>query len=202
MAKDKVAYDKNMSTSDRILFVAIELMAERGYKSVTIDEIAKKADVSQMTVFRHFGNKKQMLEDAVDRFYYPIPMHKVFEEKIVYDLRKDLIMVSQSYHELMKKNVKLVRIAYKEGSSIPGLLERVNKHPRLLKELLVKYFIEMQEMGKLKKFDVEKQAMLFLYINYGQILSRTFVEGHRITSISENEIIESSVDLFADALSL
>jgi len=199
--KNEFQFNENMGTSEKILFVAIELIAKKGYKAVTISEIARHAQVSEMTVFRHFGNKRKILEDAINRYYYPIPIDKVFQENVQWDLEKDLTMLSKTYHELMKKNVKLLHIAYKEGSSVPGLYEWVNKRPRQLKEMLMQYFAKMQEMGKLiRDVDLEMQAMMFLYINYGEILSRTFVEGHRITSIAEEDFIRASVKLFVDAL--
>jgi len=189
-----------MSTRDKIIYVAINLMANSGYKSVTIKEIAKHASVSEMTVFRHFGTKKKIMEYAIDHFYYTAPMKKIFNENIEWDLEKDLLLVSKSYHELMSRNVKVISIAFKEGNTIPGLLDQINKHPRQLKEFLVDYFSKMQELGKIIPSDPETYAMIFLYLSYGEFVSRSFVAGHMITSIPQEEIIKTSVRLFVKSL--
>ncbi|MGG1660217.1 TetR/AcrR family transcriptional regulator [Brevibacillus sp. NRS-1366] len=191
---------EHMSTRDKIIYVAINLMAKSGYKSVTIKEIAKHASVSEMTVFRHFGTKKQIMEYAIDHFYYTAPMKKIFNENIEWDLEKDLLLVSKSYHELMNRNVKVISIAFKEGNTIPGLLDQINKHPRQLKEFLVDYFSKMQELGKIIPSDPETYAMIFLYLSYGEFVSRSFVAGHMITSIPQEEIIKTSVRLFVKSL--
>lgn len=188
-------------TSDRLLYAAINLIAEKGYHAVTTKEIAKEASVSEMTLFRHFGTKKGILEAAIDEFYYTTSMKEIFQKKIVWDLEKDLLMISKSYHRIMRKNKKVIRIGIKEGSTVDGLLEQINKHPRQLKELLIDYFTEMQKQGKINFFgSYESLAMTYLYMLYGEFISRNFVEGHQITTIHEDDVIETTVNIFVNAL--
>ncbi|MGL5810026.1 MAG: TetR/AcrR family transcriptional regulator [Nocardioides sp.] len=41
--------------------VALELFAERGYASTTVDDIVERVGVTQRTFFRHFGDKGEIL---------------------------------------------------------------------------------------------------------------------------------------------
>lgn len=190
-------------TSDRLLFSAINLIAEKGYKAVSTKEIAKEASVSEMTLFRHFGTKQGILEAAIDRFYYSTSMKELFDKNIVWDIEKDLLMISEAYHKLMKKNQKVILIAYKEGNTIEGLFEQINKHPRQLKELLIYYFLEMKQMGKMQfEGNVEGLAMSYLYMVYGEFVSRNFVDGHQITAIGSEEFISTAVQIFVRALKM
>ncbi|MGR5897480.1 TetR/AcrR family transcriptional regulator [Bacillus cereus] len=50
----------NLSTKDRIIKATVELVNEKGYKGATTKEIAKRAGVNEVTLFRHFGNKKAL----------------------------------------------------------------------------------------------------------------------------------------------
>ncbi|MBM4763641.1 TetR/AcrR family transcriptional regulator [Bacillus sp. B15-48] len=188
-------------TGDRILFAAINLIAEKGYKAVSTKEIAQEAGVSEMTLFRHFGTKRALLETAIDKFYYTVSMKEIFQNKIVDDLKEDLLMISKAYHRMMKKNLNIIRIAIKEGNRVEGLFEQINKHPRQLKELIIEYFANMQEKGRMKSIEnLEALAMAYLYMLYGEFISRNFVEGHQITSVKENEYMETAVLLFVSAL--
>ena len=42
--------------------------------------------------------------------------------------------------------------------------------------------------------------MSYLYMVYGEFVSRNFVEGHQITSIDRDEFINTAVQLFVSAL--
>ncbi|OMP67279.1 TetR/AcrR family transcriptional regulator [Domibacillus epiphyticus] len=189
-----------MTIDDKILKEAIDLMALKGYKGATTKTIAENAQVSEMTLFRHFGNKKKILEAAIDRYYYSFQMKELFEQKIQWQLGKDLLLIAQTYHIIMKKNKNVIKIAIQEGKNVKGLLDHVNKHPRQLKELLVKYFEEMRKKNLIIESNYELQAMNFLYMCYGHFISRSFVSGDIITKTPEDEIIKGSVMIFVEYL--
>lgn len=54
---------KRLATRQSISDAATRLFFERGFDRVTVDEIAKAADVSRMTVFNHFSRKEDMFFD-------------------------------------------------------------------------------------------------------------------------------------------
>ena len=54
---------KRLATRQKISDVATRLFIERGFDTVTIDEIAEAADVSRMTVFNHFSRKEDLFFD-------------------------------------------------------------------------------------------------------------------------------------------
>jgi AcrR family transcriptional regulator len=54
---------KRLATRQGISDVATLLFMERGFDSVTVDEIAAAADVGRMTVFNHFPRKEDMFFD-------------------------------------------------------------------------------------------------------------------------------------------
>lgn len=52
----------------RILQAALDLFMKYGIKKVTVAEIAKAADVSQVTIYNYFGSKDNLVEDVM--IYY------------------------------------------------------------------------------------------------------------------------------------
>jgi AcrR family transcriptional regulator len=54
---------KKRRTREAIAQAAADLFQEHGFESVTIDQIAREADVSRQTVFNYFPTKEQMLFD-------------------------------------------------------------------------------------------------------------------------------------------
>jgi AcrR family transcriptional regulator len=49
-------------TSERILDAALELCAESGVRHLTMDDVAERAGVGRMTVYRRFGSREQLEE--------------------------------------------------------------------------------------------------------------------------------------------
>jgi len=54
---------KKRATRQAISDVATRLFAERGFEAVTVDEIAKAAGVSRMTLFNYFPRKEDLVVD-------------------------------------------------------------------------------------------------------------------------------------------
>jgi AcrR family transcriptional regulator len=54
---------KKRQTREAIAGAAATLFAERGFEAVTVDEVARTADVSRQTVFNYFRSKEEMLFD-------------------------------------------------------------------------------------------------------------------------------------------
>ncbi|MDF2963921.1 MAG: TetR/AcrR family transcriptional regulator [Paenibacillus sp.] len=185
--------------SDKLLAAAVELMAEKGFKGVTTKEIACAAGVSEMTLFRHFGTKQVILEQVIDRFHYSKPMQELFAEELTWELRADLTLISRKYQLHMNRNKKVIQIMFKESHSVPEVNRNSTKHPRLLKELLIQYFNRMQELGKISLCSSESQAMIFMWMNYGAFISWLFSD-EAVTSITEEEFIKDSVEIFVRGL--
>ncbi|RIX46527.1 TetR/AcrR family transcriptional regulator [Paenibacillus nanensis] len=188
-----------LDSKSKLMVAAIDLMAEKGYKGVSTKEIASTAGVSEMTLFRNFGSKFNLLEKAVDRYHYSIEFTKIFGEQVTWDLRADLLMISRMYHEMMERNRKLFLIVLKDDELI-GIREKAQKHPRTLLELLTNYFTEMQRRKRLIPTDAETQAITFMWMNYGAFMTQLF-GASKITNVTLPRFIESSIDLFVKALS-
>ncbi|WP_342356745.1 TetR/AcrR family transcriptional regulator [Paenibacillus alvei] len=193
--KDKQTLD----SKSRLMLAAIDLMAEKGYKGVSTKEIASAAGVSEMTLFRNFGSKLNLLENAVDRYHYSVEMTRIFNETVTWDLRKDLLGISQMYHEIMDRNRKLFLIVLKDDGLIE-IREKAQKHPRKLLELLTQYFTDMQSRNRMIQIDAETQAITFMWMNYGAFMTQLF-GATTITKVSLQAFIESSIELFVRGVS-
>jgi len=191
---------EDLSTTDKILRAAIGLMEQRSFKSVTMKEIAAVAQVSEMTVFRHFESKKNLLEAAVKRYSFIRPMQEIFENKITWILEDDLLLISKLYQEGMKKNKSIFLIGMQERNTMPEIKKIALENPQQLKKFLIAYFIEMQDKKKIVASDPEAQAIAFMFMNFGYFFAT--VIGKEITEIPSEEFIQQSVQIFARGLQL
>lgn len=187
------------STREKLMLTAIDLISLKGYKSVTTQEIALTAGVSEKTLFRHFGSKQNLLESAFDEYHYAAEMTRLFEEKLVWNLHSDLLLVSKTYHEIMDKNRKLFMIGLKEMNHLPDLRTQTIRHPQQLLELLTRYLQTMYEKGKVVQLNAELQAFSFMSLNYGLFINH-LEENVHFRGISLEDVIDESIWTFTRAL--
>jgi AcrR family transcriptional regulator len=63
-------------TRERLQSIALQLFLDRGFENTTVADIARAADVTERTFFRHFGDKREVLfagqDDFLELFVGPI----------------------------------------------------------------------------------------------------------------------------------
>lgn len=57
-----------MSTKDLILSTAKDMISEVGFHKMTTANLAKRADISEGTIYRHFESKEDILQHILDTF--------------------------------------------------------------------------------------------------------------------------------------
>lgn len=182
------------------MLAVIDLVAEYGYNGVSTKEIAASAGVNEVTLFRHFGSKLNLLEKAFHHYHYGEEMQKLFDEKLVGSLHEDLLAISRRYHELMNRNRRLIQIAMKEKQVIKEFQVSTHLHPQKLRDLLIQYFSEMRAKGKLAECNTEAQALAFMWMNHGAFVSELNEDRLSFSIVTMDEFIEESVRTFARAL--
>ena len=82
MTGAKAPLGRTERTRARLLKVAFELFAEKGYEQTRVADIAAAADVTEMTFYRHFGSKDQLL---IDDPYDPLIAQAIAEQPLQLD---------------------------------------------------------------------------------------------------------------------
>lgn len=54
-----------MEPLEKILTSSIELFSQYGFKSITMDDIARRAGISKKTLYQHFANKHEVVNESV-----------------------------------------------------------------------------------------------------------------------------------------
>ncbi|RDI65182.1 TetR/AcrR family transcriptional regulator [Nocardia pseudobrasiliensis] len=69
MARLSVRAEQKLLTRDRLLDAAVEVFAEKSSLEATMDDIARAAAVSRVTVYAHFSGKTEIVLGLADRLY-------------------------------------------------------------------------------------------------------------------------------------
>lgn len=188
-----------LNTSDRILQSALELMKDKGFHLVTIKEIADAANVSEMTVFRHFETKKGVLEAAIERNTVIPSFKQTLEQELIGDLEKDLLQIASLYLDLMERNESICLIAVQERNTMPELVDLISDNTEQLKKFITTYFNTMQEKGKMISSDSYTQASTFLATLFSYFISTALWEG-KFINVAKEKFVKNSVKTFCYGL--
>lgn len=189
----------SLSTKDRIIEATVELVNEKGYKGATTKEIAERAGVNEVTLFRHFGNKKGIVEAVIQKYGSIDLLENTFEEKVIWEVEKDLKMIVREHQFLLEQKKTVILLSLKEAGEFPEL-DALTKHiPQNYIEILKSYFEKMIEKEKIKKVDPTTVATNFVLINFGYFLMKT-----RINPMGEvypiDDFIEKNISFFIQSL--
>lgn len=99
----------------------IQAVAERGYTGATTKQIAEAAEVSEVTLFRKYGSKLQLVEQAVQYLIEQsdFPIHIKYTGR----LEADLLRVVQAYQASAVENGQFVFVLLAELSRDPELAD-------------------------------------------------------------------------------
>ena len=150
----------------RLLEASRELFLERGYRDVLVDEIAKKAGISKVTLYRHFPSKEdlyvQIVHDLTDEHYDKVEREISTLPGAVQKLECLLQMTSRAYDQMTPA---FLRDMLSDGPTWPRIYAyRRDRATCLLRTILS----EGVASGQLRPLDVE--ATISLLLALGQAL--------------------------------
>jgi len=150
---------------DELADSALRLFTERGYYTVTIDDVAESAGVTKGAVYHHFESKEELLVRAIQNFFNSAISHMNELLSAAADLspeqRARAILSAGARVWCRDEFAAIFTIVFGEaGMEIKGLRETfLNFGPRRAWPVLMKAIREGQQLGTFRK-DVEVEIMV------------------------------------------
>ncbi|MDE6761018.1 MAG: TetR/AcrR family transcriptional regulator [Lachnospiraceae bacterium] len=185
-------------TQNKIIEAAMELLMERGYSASTTKDIARQAGVNECTIFRKFKGKKEIILAAMQ---LPKWNPDLSEADFTYegDLKHDLTSFSEIYMRKVTPRMVKISIGLRTPELYPDTAEGILKVPQVFKRVLVRYFGEMYQTGKISNADAENLSMMFVSMNFGFVfLTASF--GKKLTKTEKEAYIRNSIQVFMDGI--
>lgn len=187
-------------TSERIVDATMELILECGYPAATTKDIAERAGVNECTVFRKFGEKKDIVVRGMELpRWHPNVTETSFSD-ISFDLRADLTMFMENYmREVTPEFVKL-SVGLRSPQIHPYTAPLIMDTPRIFLDAVKKYLRDMRALGKVADKDVDRIAEALLSATFGYIfLVASF--GDDLVGKDKESYIASTVDALTGGIS-
>lgn len=80
MIKNKKMKDPVQPTKERIFDQALELFSQKGFKAVSVREIAREVGIRESSIYNHYKNKEAILDAIIDYFKTELINSAVLEE--------------------------------------------------------------------------------------------------------------------------
>lgn len=156
-----------VDTSIEILKAARDLFSQNGYNATTTKEIAKKAGVNEVTIFRKFQSKQKLFEAVYEHFNYNQNINIDFND-FKNQPKQFLVHLGKSLYNLFHSNLPLIQIELRNQAMLDGSILPMHKFPNKIKGLISDYFISNNLMSKeeVELFSINFICSIFgLFIN-------------------------------------
>ncbi|MDA0563976.1 TetR/AcrR family transcriptional regulator [Streptomonospora sp. S1-112] len=161
--------------AERILAAAADLLVSLGYRRVTVEDVARRADIGKGTVYLHFRTKEVLFLSVVLR------SQEAMMRRLIDGIRADPHQVRPS--ELARASYLLVHedpvlraVVVGDPDTLGFLARGGAKHMRALmdqrRDTMRDYFAVLREHGVLRgDLPVDAQLMLYMHVFTGYFLA-------------------------------
>ncbi len=190
-------------TKERLLDAAGQTFSRDGIRGATTREIARKAGVNEVTLFRHFKSKEQLLRAVLQRGLASevaiMDQHSSWKE----NLRESMQKYAQHYYSHMEKNKGIARAFLAEGQVLPKPMQTMIADViRPVRERLVQILTDAQRAGVIRgdlnvecALDAFKNTLYAGMLRQGAYLPRNYNTDTYISTVVDIFVrgIETSV---------
>lgn len=187
------------STQERILDAAARVFAREGLHGATTREIATDAGVNEVTLFRHFQSKENLLGAVFRRVAAAYAEGLADAGASTHDLHSDLLHCARHYHALLEENEALIRTLLGEASRYPEHARRmIHEAVQPLRSKLAGYLEAGKAAGAVDP-DVAVQPSIDMFT--GTLLAGMLRRQCVTVDYSAEEYLTNAVEIFVRGIS-
>lgn len=176
---DKLDQRENESTRDGYLDAARACILDVGWRRTKLTEVARRAGVSRMTIYRSWSDMQQLLGDLMTREWSGLVAATMAEHEPPRSPVERLVSDIVGTVQALRENELLVRIVELDPELLlPYLLSRRGRSQDAILTLTDQAIRTAQETGAMRAGDPTAMARCLLLAAHGFVLSaHTMVDG-------------------------
>lgn len=164
--------DEFNSTDIKIINATFEILQEEGFTKATTKKIASKAGVNEVTIFRKFQNKSNLVE--VTKEYYLSTFLGMLEDIFDFDDGDEIEGYLQSNFVgllgLSEDDFRIVKVAMEEVRDVPERKQLISRIANTVIDKLEEFFLTQIEKGKIRSVDARVLAGMCFSITFQSII--------------------------------
>lgn len=183
-------------TEQKIVDATIFLLDKEGMNGTTTKKIAKKAEVSEVTVFRKFKSKDNLLKIAKIYYsdYFLEKISDIFTNYEDTDLESLLKHIWGKLVNFLDNNLDIIKIALDELMSNPEEEKIFSKFSDEVLKNLTNIFQEQIDKGKIRKINSSAAALTVFSVIVEGIIFWKFES--KVSNDDTNKYLDDFLDIF------
>lgn len=186
-----------------ILCMAGELFVEQGFHATSMEQIAKQAGVSKITLYSRYKDKDELFKEVISNKCKEKRASIEVESYANKPVKESLIEMGLGFIELITSDetIKMHRVIEAESVRYPKIAELFYEAgPVRFKAEIQQLFEAWQKQGKLKSADMAKAVEQFLSLIKGEIHMKMLLNiPCKLSKKQINEHVSSAVGVFVAA---
>lgn len=160
------------STDEKIIRATYGILQKEGVVKATTKKIAAEAGVNEVTIFRKFKNKKNLIE-VTKEYYLELFIDKL---KDIFDFKEDdeiedyLQSNFMGLLELSEDDFSIIKVAMEEVRDIPEKKLLISRITTTVIDKLEEFFKSQIEKGKIRAIDTKVLAGMCFSITFQSII--------------------------------
>ena len=192
---DAIGADVPPSVEERILVAAGEIVAERGFGGLSLDEVAQRSGVSRATVYRLYPGKAALFGE-VARTYLPTDEAMQMMDSMA-DRPPNEVMaaLARSLAQAGEVRIGVLRSVLFEVSGGPGGgNEEFLDEAYLNVQVIIRYLERQMDAGRLRPVDPVLAMQAFLAPVMFHAVSRPVLEQYGLLTMSLEDAVQTLTD--------
>lgn len=124
-----------LKTRERIVEATVELHGSVGPAKTTISEIAKRAGVQRLTVYRHFPSEKALFAACSGHYMAQNPLPDLAEFAAMPDPAKRLKAALGALYAYFRRNQAMLALVLRDAATVPAMKSSMQAIERFFREL-------------------------------------------------------------------
>ena len=201
MTTDNNFNPDNLDARSRILLAARDIFYENGYDKATTRLIAQRAEVNEVTIFRHFGNKENLLMAVINEYSTAFHLTDMTKFPSDIDLRLGLITIGKDLYTALSQRHKEVITLLCESNHNDIVKNVMVKIPQYIQKNIAAFFEKHIKNDNIKNNDPRLLATAFMGMFFSLVIFRNFLGGEISADLNSKNIVEQYVAIFLDGIS-
>ncbi len=184
------------TAKQRLIIAATNLLVKHGAQATTTRQIAEDADVNEVTLFRNFKSKENLLDEVicnVEKNALAL-LDTILDLEQNVDVKTFLRLIGQKLNKFSRDKRDLWMLQYTVGLRDRSVAKTLSSIPQKVLAYLSEYFQEQMNKGTIRSLDPRSTALIFMsYISYSHLAEQLLNSGFIIDR-------ESSFENFLDVI--